>query len=97
MSKLSIEFDDNDFGFSAVSEDELKQLERQLEAQVVEKSQQLLEIEQTYKGKLEQLYKMIIPLLQNLAKDSGKDYIYWPNRTQKMKDFIDKVNKVVEQ
>lgn len=87
--------DDNDFGFSAVSEDELKVLEKQLQQEVTEKSQALQEVEKTYQGKLEQLYSTIMPLLKNLAKDSDKEYIFWPNRTQKMNEFIKKVDKIV--
>lgn len=85
----------NDFGFSAVSEEELKSIERKLQQEVTQKSQEIEKIEQTYKGKLEQLYKTVMPLLDNLAKDSGKEYIFWPNRTQKMKEFISKVNAIV--
>lgn len=89
------DMDSNDFGFSAVSEDELKAMERQLQQEVTSKDQALAEIEETYKGKLEQLYKMVMPLLANLAKDDSKEYIYWPNRTQKMNEFITKVKKIV--
>jgi hypothetical protein len=85
----------DDFGFSAVSEDELKVLEKQLQRQVTEKSKELEEVEKTYKGKLEQLYRAVIPLLKNLAKDSDKEYIYWPNRTEKMQEFIKKVESIV--
>ena len=38
---------------------------------------------------------MVMPLLVNLAKDDSKEYIYWPNRSQKMNDFISKVKKIV--
>lgn len=85
----------DDFGFSAVSEDELKVIEKQLQQQVNEKSKALEEVEKTYKDKLEQLYRCVIPLLKNLAKDSDKEYIYWPNRTEKMQEFIKKVDAIV--
>lgn len=96
MSKQQYELDDNDFGFSAVSEEELKSMERELEKTVISKSKEIEKIEQTYKGKLEQLYKTVMPLLENLAKDSDKEYIFWPNRTEKMKEFIKKVNAIVQ-
>lgn len=95
MTKTEYQLDDNDFGFSAVSEEELKSLENQLKQEVSQKSQELLDVEESYKGKLEQLYKTILPLLENLSKDSDKEYIYWPNRTQKMQSFIAKVKKIV--
>lgn len=91
---VEISFDD-DFGFSAVSEEELKALEKKLAEDVKAKSQQLEEIETTYKGKLEQLHKAIMPLLNNLAANPEKEYIYWPKRTEKIKEFIGKVNRIV--
>ena len=94
--KLSLDdaFDD-DFGFSAVSEDELKSLERKLQQEVTEKSKELVAVEESYKGKLEQLYKAVMPLLKNLAKDSDKEYMYWPDRQKKMNEFIKKVEAIV--
>lgn len=93
--KLELEDDSDDFGFSAVSEEDLKALEKKLAQEVQQKSKALLDVEETYKGKLEQLYKAVMPLLKNLAKDSDKEYVYWPNRAEKMKSFIDKVEKIV--
>jgi predicted DNA-binding ArsR family transcriptional regulator len=97
MNKVSLSLDDayDDFGFSVVSEDELKALERKLQQEVQEKSSSLVEIEKTYQGKLEQLYKAIMPLLKNLAKDGEKEYIFWPNRVEKMQQFIAKVESIV--
>lgn len=96
MSKIQIDLEDHDFGFSAVSEDELKSMERELQQQVQQKEQELSLTSKEYKDKLEALYKLIMPLLLNLAKDSDKEYILWPDRAKKMKAFIDKVNKLVE-
>ena len=86
---------DDDFGFSAVSEQELKALERQLAKDVQTKSKELEEVEATYKGKLEQLYKAIMPLLHNLEANPEKEYIFWPNRADKVRSFIVKVNNIV--
>ena len=93
MSNISLD-DDNDFGFSAVSEEELKALEKKLAADVKAKTQQLENVETTYRGKLEQLHKAIMPLLYNLQKNPDKEYIYWPNRSEKIKEFIAKVNRI---
>jgi DNA polymerase elongation subunit (family B) len=93
--KLELEDMDDDFGFSAVSEEELKALEKQLQQEVVVKAKALEDAEATYQGKLNQLYKAIMPLLVNLAKDSEKEYIFWPGRSEKMKAFIIKVEKIV--
>lgn len=95
MSKIQIDLDDHDFGFSAVSEDDLKSMERQLQQQVQQKEQELTLTSKEYKDKLEALYKLIMPLLLNLAKDSEKEYILWPDRSKKMKSFIEKVNSIV--
>ena len=94
-TKLILSDDEYDFGFSAVSEEELKSLEKQLQQEVTHKEAALARVEETYKGKLEQLYKLIMPLLNNLAKDSSKEYIYWPDRTQKMQHFIKKIQAIV--
>ena len=98
MGKINISLDDvaDDFGFSAVSEDELKSLERQLQQQVIQTEKQLTLTSKEYKDRMEALYKLIMPLLLNLQKDDEKEYIFWPDRSKKMKAFIDKVNKIVE-
>jgi len=98
MGKINISLEDafDDFGFSAVSEDELKALERQLQQQVIQTEKQLTLTSKEYKDRMEALYKLIMPLLLNLQKDDEKSYIYWPERSKKMKVFIDKVNKIVE-
>ena len=98
MGKINISLDDtnDDFGFSAVSEDELKSLERQLQQQVIQTEKQLTLTSKEYKDRMEALYKLIMPLLLNLQKDDEKEYIFWPDRSKKMTAFIDKVNKIVE-
>lgn len=65
----------NDFGFTAVDADELASID----TKIVEKTT-------TASAVIEKLDDFIRPLLENLAKDSDKDYIYWPNR-------VDIINK----
>ena len=89
------ELSDFDFGFTAVSEDELKTIERELEAKVAHQDTQLKQVAASYEQKLKTLYTMVMPLLNNLAKDADKDYIYWPDRQKKMQDFITKVQTLV--
>lgn len=86
---------DFDFGFSAVSEDELKAYERELSQQVVQKDSELEQLSKTYEEKLNTLYGMVMPLLKNLAKDPDKEYILWPDRHKKVTEFIKQVEKVV--
>jgi hypothetical protein len=67
-----------DFGFTAVAEDELDS------ARVASaKEDELLVIQ----ARLDSLYKSILPLIANLKKNPEKDYIYWPNRLDKVKEF----------
>lgn len=88
--------DSFDFGFSAVSEEELKALEKKLQAEVNTKSAELEQVAQSYEERLNAMYRMIIPLLNNLAKDDKKEYIYWPNRAAKMKEFIKKIDGLMK-
>lgn len=97
MAKISIELDDdNDFGFSAVSEDDLRSMERQLQQKVVEKEQELTLTSKEYKDRLEALYKLIMPLLLNLQKDDSKTYIFWPDRSEKVGKLIARINNLVQ-
>lgn len=89
--------EDIDFGFSAVSEAELKVIEKQLLEEVEKKADEIDQLEKTYKEKLNKLYKMIIPLLNNLAKDPDKEYILWPNRVKKIEEFRKKIDKLVQE
>ena len=61
----------NDFGFTAMDADELASVD----TKIVEKTTTATEV-------ISKLDNIIRPLLENLAKDSDKDYIYWPNRSE---------------
>jgi len=82
---------DFDFGFTAVTEEELA---------VVQKTQSLVDdAEQmalTTQQKCDTMYNMIKPLLNNLAANPDKDYIYWPGdvRMQKIEEFSDQLDGV---
>lgn len=93
---MTIKLDDYDFGFSAVSEEDLKAAERALQQQVAARDTELETVARTYEEKLNTLHQMIMPLLNNLAKDDdSKEYIHWPDRQKKMKAFITKVNQLM--
>lgn len=78
----TIELEDFDFGFTSVSEEEIT-------SPVVE---------QVSNGKAEKMYKMILPLLKNLEKDSDKNaYIHWPDRKVKIQQFIKKLEAVLHE
>lgn len=79
-----MEFDDSDdFGFSAVSEDEYNQAIN-VSAETAEE----------YKERLRQVEKMIIPFLTKLLKTADKEYIYWPNRKPVIESQIEKILKL---
>lgn len=92
MKKITDLDDDFDFGFSVVSEDELKTIEKQLQNEL----EQTEVIVHETKTKLEGMRNMILPLLNNLMANPDKEYIYWPNRTEKIKAFIAKLDKYVD-
>jgi len=48
-------------------------------------------MEAEVKKNLKTLEQLIMPLLVNLMKNPEKEYIYWPNRTAKIQEQIDKV------
>jgi len=86
MTKLN---ENDDFGFSLVSEAELKSVEESLTQQVEETSTQM-------QAKLEGLVKMVMPLLDNLMQNPEKEYIYWPNRQEKIKAFKTKLQNYIK-
>jgi len=47
-------------------------------------------------NKLLGLKNMIMPLLNNLMKDTDKDTILWPNRVDKIKTFIKKMDDYIQ-
>ena len=114
---------EEDFGFSAVDEIELKQVTdtNTLETKVIRETvassseavtrleEKIDSILQLYKdgklgleaertellattsGKLKELEQIIMPLLINLMKTPDKEYIYWPNRKDKIQEQVDKI------
>lgn len=69
--------DDFDFGFTTVSEDVFALAEA-----ATQEGQQ----------KAETIYKMVLPLLNNLVKDADQNaYIHWPNRAEKIEAFKKKL------
>jgi hypothetical protein len=80
-----------DFGFTAVDEHELEAVQQ---AQTVanELSTGASDLEERLNG----LYNAILPLLSNLKANPEKDYIYWPNRVEKVEAFEDHISKFVK-
>ena len=80
---------DFDFGFTAMDADELDAVQT-----VKEEASTASEEALTLKEKCDTLYNMIQPLLNNLQKNPEKEYIYWPNRLDKVEEFSDKLKEV---
>jgi hypothetical protein len=93
--KINVNTND-DFGFSLVSEKELRQHEEMLKKKVEEQSKVVAQTQLDMTDKLHGLRDMIMPLLNNLAQDPDKTYILWPDRADKIKAFIKKVNDYVD-
>jgi hypothetical protein len=88
--------EDNDFGFSLVSEQELKAHEEMLKKKVEEQSLFVQTTTVEYENKIQGLMAMITPLLNNLQKDPGKEYILWPDRAVKIKAFQKKLEDYIK-
>jgi len=88
MANLDLDLD-FDFGFSAVDADELEVLQ-EAKAEI----ETTTAVAQGTEEKLNKLYNMFMPLLNNLAANPDKDYIYWPNRLTKIEQFRDAIDKV---
>ena len=80
---MSIEY--NDFGFTAMDAEELASVD----TKIVEKTTSATEV-------IEKMDNFIRPLLENLMKDSDKEYIYWPNRTEILQKKIEELNLIQE-
>lgn len=78
-----------DFGFTAVDENELEAVQKI--SQEVQTKQ--VETESTQE-KLDKLFNAITPLLNNLKANPEKDYIYWPNRIEKVEQFETFLQKI---
>ena len=80
MANIDLD-EDFDFGFTTVSEDVFLQAEASV---------------QEGQAKAETMYKLILPLLNNLAKDADKNaYIHWPNRKEKIEAFKKKLQSIL--
>jgi len=88
---MSIDIYQFDFGFTAVDENELEAVQKlSTEASTVAASAEQNE------EKLNKLYNAILPLLSNLKANPEKDYIYWPNRTEKVEAFEDLIAGIIK-
>ena len=86
MAKTDLDFD---FGFTAMDAEELDAVQDSVLA-----TQKAQEVSSDVQNKIDALYNMIMPLLNNLQKNPEKEYIYWPNRMDKVEAFRDQLTEV---
>jgi hypothetical protein len=80
INKILAEYGDDDFGFSAVSEEEYN-------AVINEKADTVDE----YAARLKEIEKLVLPFFTKLLKTADKEYIYWPNRKAAIESQIQKI------
>jgi len=74
-----------DFGFTAVTEDELESVQK-----LTTQAEEATSLEE----RVNKLYNSITPLLNQLKTNPQKEYIYWPNRLEKIEQFEDHLQKI---
>ena len=80
-----------DFGFTAVDESEPDAVQ-----EVANKATSASTEAKNLEEKLNNLYNAIQPLLSNLKQNPEKEYILWPNRTEKIEAFEDHIRKIMK-
>lgn len=80
-----------DFGFTAVDESELDAV-KEIEASASSSSAE----NKALQNKVNNLYNAILPLLTNLKQNPEKEYILWPNRTEKIEQFEEHIAKIIK-
>tara|TARA_B110000977_G_scaffold838_1_gene1195 strand:+ start:3838 stop:4098 length:261 start_codon:yes stop_codon:yes gene_type:complete len=78
-----------DFGFTAVTEDELSTVKQANETAIA-----LSEQTDSKQNQLDSLFNAIVPLLNNLKMNPEKEYILWPDRLAKVEQFEDMLQKI---
>lgn len=80
-----------DFGFTAVTVDELEVIQ-EANAQLESTSADA----EMYRTRLTKVYNAIQPLLNNLAANPEKEYLYWPDRVSKVESFSDHLRSLYD-
>lgn len=94
MNKKPDSVEEFDFGFSFVDEDyeEVKEVSNKLQ----QDHQHTLKEVKDLETRLDTLYRSIVPFLDNLCKNPEKSTIHWPNRVEKIQQFKQKLQQIVE-
>jgi hypothetical protein len=80
INEIMAEYGDNDFGFTAIDEEEYN-------AVIAEKEETVDE----YKNRLHEVEKIILPFLTKLLKTADQPIIKWPNRGPLLETQIQKI------
>ena len=80
INEIMAEYGDDDFGFTAIDEEEYN-------AVIAEKEETVDE----YKTRLKEVEKIILPFLTKLLKTSDQPIIKWPNRGPLLEAQIQKI------
>jgi hypothetical protein len=83
LNKILQEYGDDDFGFSAVSEEDYN-------AVINEKA----DTAEEFQVRLQQVEKIVLPFFTKLLQTADKEYIYWPNRKKLVEEQIQKILKL---
>ena len=80
INEIMAEYGDDDFGFTAIDEEEYN-------AVIAEKEETVDE----YKTRLKEVEKIILPFLTKLLKTADQPIIKWPNRAPQLEAQIQKI------
>jgi hypothetical protein len=80
INEIMAEYGDDDFGFTAIDEEEYN-------AVIAEKEETVDE----YKTRLKEVEKIILPVLTKLLKTADQPIIKWPNRGPLLEAQIQKI------
>lgn len=77
-----------DFGFTAVNEEELEAVQQAQNTATT--------VASDLQERIDKLYESVLPLLANLKQNPERDYIYWPNRVEKVEQFEAHLKSIYE-
>ncbi len=80
LNSIIAEYGDNDFGFTAIDEEEYNSIIAEKEDTVEE-----------YKARLHEVEKLILPFLTKLLQTADQPIIKWPNRKPVLESQIQKI------
>jgi len=71
-------------------------LEKKIDSAIKEIGYKKDYLEEKYVKDMQEVEKLVLPVLYNLMKNPEKDYIYWPNREEIITKQINKIKDVTQ-